>query len=175
METKKAYDNFPAGIVILSNLVAILIYGLGFFITLRLGWVAAVLFLLFVLILEYRLISKHCVDCFYWGKTCGFGKGRASAMFFKKGHTSKFCEKEISWKEMVPDFLVTLIPLVTGIIFLFIKFSFLLLTATVLLTTLATIGNGYIRGSLTCKFCKQKEFGCPAEKMFSRANERNKL
>lgn len=171
MESTKTFDNFPIRIVILSNLVSILIYSSGFIITLRLGWIAAVLYLVFVLALEYRLISKHCVKCYYWGKTCGFGKGRLSALFFKRGDPSNFCEKKMSWKDMIPDLLVTLIPLVIGMVFLIIKFNFLLLTAAVLLIALTTIGNGFIRGTLACKFCKQRELGCPAEKLFSKAND----
>ncbi|MFH1684097.1 MAG: hypothetical protein ABIA67_04360 [Candidatus Margulisiibacteriota bacterium] len=27
---------------------------------------------------------------------------------------------------------------------------------------------GYLRGSLACKFCKQRELGCPAEQLFSK-------
>jgi len=171
MLTTKTHDNFPIWIVILSNLVSILIYSLGFFLTLRLGWIAAVLYLVFILAFEYRLISKHCVNCYYWGKTCGFGKGRISSLFFQKGDPSKFCDKKMTWKDMIPDLLVTLIPLVIGIVFLIIKFNFLLLTAAILLIVLTTMGNSFIRGTLTCKFCKQRELGCPAEKLFSKTND----
>jgi hypothetical protein len=171
METTKTYENFPAWIVFLSNLLSILIYSSGFIITLRLGWIIAVLYLAFVIAFEYRLISKHCVNCYYWSKSCGFGKGRLSSLFFKKGDPSKFCEKEMSWKDMIPDLLITLIPLLIGIVFLIIKFSFLLLTAIVILIASVTAGNAFIRGNLTCKYCKQREIGCPAEKLFSKAND----
>jgi hypothetical protein len=77
MEITKTHENFPAWIVILSNLVSILIYTSGFIITLQLGWIAAAIYLVFILAFEYRLISKHCVNCYYWGKTC--------ALFFKRG------------------------------------------------------------------------------------------
>jgi hypothetical protein len=168
MQTTKTYNNFPIWTVILSNLFSILIYSSGFIITLRLGWIAAVLYLAFILALEYRLISRHCVNCYYWGKTCGFGKGRLSSLFFKRGDPSKFCEKQMSWKAMIPDLLVSLIPLLIGILLMIIEFDFILLFAAIILIALTTVGNAFIRGNLTCRYCKQRELGCPAEKLFSK-------
>ena len=168
MEITKTHDNFPIWIVILSNLVSILIYSSGFIITFRLGWIAAVLYLIFLLAFEYRLISNHCVNCYYWGMTCGFGKGRLSALFFKRGDPVKFCNHEMSWKDMIPDLLVSLVPFIIGIVLMIIKFDFTLLFAATILIVLTTIGNGFIRGKLTCRYCKQRELGCPAEKLFSK-------
>ena len=168
MEITKPHDNFPLRIVILSNTVSILVYFSGFIITLSLSWIAAILYLLFILALEFRLLSKHCVNCYYWGKTCGFGKGRLSSLFFKKGDPSKFCEKSFTWKDMIPDLLISLIPLIIAIAVIIIKFNLILLFATIILITLTTIGNGFIRSNLTCKYCKQREIGCPAEQLFSK-------
>ena len=168
MEITKTHENFPAWIVILSNLVSILIYTSGFIITLRLGWIAAVLYLVFILAFEYRLISKHCVNCYYWGKTCGFGKGRLSALLFKRGDPVKFCIKEMSWKDLIPDLLISLLPFIICIILLIIKFDFVLSFAAFLLIALTTFGNGFIRGKLTCRYCKQRELACPAEKLFKK-------
>ncbi len=168
MELTKTYDKFPLWIVFLSNLVSILIYISGFLIIFRLSLIAAVLYMAYILALEYRLLSKHCVGCYYWGKTCGFGKGRLSSLFFKKGDPAIFCGNKMSWKEMIPDLMISLIPLIIGIVLLIIKFDFFILFAAILLVALTTSGNGYIRGKLTCRYCKQRELGCPAEKLFSK-------
>jgi hypothetical protein len=168
METTRTHENFPVWIVILSNLFSFLIYFSGLFITFRLGWVAAAIYLVCILAFEYRLISRHCVNCYYWGKSCGFGKGRISSLFFKKGDPSKFCSKKMSWKDMIPDLLITLVPLIIGIILMIIRFDLILLFVSFLLVLLTTIGNGFIRGSLTCKYCKQKEIGCPADELFNK-------
>jgi hypothetical protein len=173
MEITKAHENYPFSTVVLSKLVSFSIYGLGFFIIFGLGWVFASLFLLYVLFFEFRLIKNHCTSCYYWGKTCGFGKGRISSWFFKKGDVSKFCGKEMSWKDIVPDMLISIVPLVVGIILLFIKFDFLVLIALVLLVLFTTAGNSYIRGTLACKYCKQRELGCPAEALFNKGNKHN--
>jgi hypothetical protein len=168
MKTIKSYENFPIRTVILSNFVSLTIYGLGFLIIFRLGLVFSLLFLLYIFIFEYRLIKNHCTNCFYWGKICGFGKGKMSSWFFKKGDISKFCKRDMTWKDMIPDILLSLIPLVIGIILLMVKFDFVLLSELLLLILFTTMGNNYIRGTLTCKYCKQKELGCPADKLFNK-------
>jgi hypothetical protein len=167
MEISKTHENFPAWIVIQSNLVSILIYISGFLITLQLDLIVAILYLIFILALEYRLLSKHCVNCYYWGKTCGFGKGRLSSVFFKKGDPSRFCAVQMSWKDLIPDLLVSLIPLIIAIVLMIIRFDLILLVAAIVLIVLTTSGNNYIRRNLTCRYCKQRESGCPAERLFS--------
>lgn len=168
METSKTYESFPVWIVTLSGLFSLLIYFCGLIIIQRLGWIAAGIYLVFILSLEYRLISRHCVNCYYWGRTCGFGKGRISSLFFKKGDTARFCNNTFSWKDFIPDLLITLIPIIAGIVLMIIRFDLILLSAVIILVALTTAGNQFIRGSLTCKYCKQREIGCPAEKLFSK-------
>lgn len=164
----KSYENYPVGTVILSNVVSIGIYGLGFLIVLKLGLTFALLYLLYILAFEFRLIRYHCTNCYYWGKTCGFGKGRLSAWFFKKGDASEFCKKNMTWRDVIPDLLITLIPLVIGIILMIMKFDILILSALLLIAFLTTYGNAQIRGKLTCNNCKQRELGCPAEALFNK-------
>lgn len=169
MSVTTTYQKFPWWIVLLSNLVSISIYFFGSFIMLQLGWISMGIYLAFLLILEYRLLSKHCVHCYYWGKICGFGKGRISALFFSKGDSAKFCAKEFTWMDMIPDLLVSLIPFIVAVILLITtRFNLILLIALLLLGAFSTAGSGYIRSSLTCKYCKQRELGCPADELFNR-------
>jgi hypothetical protein len=76
----------------------------------------------------------------------------------------------MSWKDMIPDLLVSLIPFIIGIVLIVIKFDFTLFSAIILIIGLTTIGNGFIRGKLTCRYCKQRESGCPADKLFNKDN-----
>jgi hypothetical protein len=75
----------------------------------------------------------------------------------------------MKWQDLIPDILISLIPFVIGIIFLFLKFNVILLSAVLLLLFLTTTGNGFIRGKLTCRYCRQKDFGCPADALFHKA------
>ncbi|MCK9152565.1 hypothetical protein [Methanobacterium alcaliphilum] len=116
--------------------------------------------------MEIRVLKKSCVNCYYYGKVCGFGKGKLSALFFKKGDISKFSQLDLSWKDMIPDILIFVVPLIAGVIILISSFSWIILLLMGLLLSLSLIGNAFIRGFLTCKHCKQRELGCPAEKLF---------
>lgn len=149
-------------------MVSLAIYGLGIYIMFQFHLIFAILYLGFILVLEFRLIKSHCTSCYYWGKICGFGKGRISAWFFKKGDISKFCPKEMTWKDMIPDLLVLAIPLIVWLILLIRDFNLFILAFGILFIFFTSFRNGFIRGNLTCKYCKQKEIGCPAEKLFNK-------
>jgi hypothetical protein len=171
MEKTETYENFPGWIVFMSNAVSGLISISGLLIISRLGWLAAGVWLLVILAFEYRLLSRHCTNCYYWGKTCGFGKGKLSSLLFRKGDTSAFCARPMTWKDLLPDLLLSLIPVVTGIVLLIIEFDFLILSALILIVLLTTSGNGYIRGNLTCRYCRQRELGCPAIELFNKGKQ----
>lgn len=161
------YENYPLKIVVLSNLLSISIYITGAFIIYQIGWLYSTLYLIYCLILEIKLLKTGCVNCYYYGKTCGFGKGRLSALFFKKGDPSKFTQKELKWKDMLPDMLVFIIPTLAGIFLLLSNFTWLILALILVLLTLSLFGNALIRG-LTCNKCKQRDLGCPAQDLFQK-------
>ena len=166
MKKAQYYENYPFWIVFFSNLVSIAIYLIGAFIIYRIGLVWLILYLFFIGALEFRLMKGHCTDCYYYGKTCAFGKGRISSMFFKKGNANKFCKKQMTWKDILPDFMVSLIPVIVGITLLIIRFNWIIMILVILLFLLTFTGNGFVRGSLACKYCKQRKLGCPAEQLF---------
>ena len=70
--------------------------------------------------------------------------------------------------DIIPDFMVPLIPLIIGIALIIINFRWGLIILVFLLLLLAFPVNGFLRGSIACKYCKQKELGCPAEKLFNK-------
>ena len=168
MKKEVYFENYPLPIVFFSNLVSILIYLIGIFIIYQIGLLWLILYLVFIGILEFRLIKGHCTNCYYYGKTCAFGKGKISSMFFKKGNPKNFCRKQMTWKDIIPDFMVSLIPFIIGIILLIRDFDWILLSFVVLLFVLTFIGNGIIRSQLACKYCKQRKIGCPAQKLFEK-------
>ena len=166
MEITK-YENYPFGAVLLSNLVAVSIYGIGAFIIYQLGVVWLILYLLYIAFLEAKLLL-HCKGCYYYGKACAFGRGKLSCLFFKKGDPQKFSQRKLTWKNLIPDFLVSIIPAVIGIIILVRDFSWLVLSLLAILFLLTSAGNGFIRGSIACKHCKQLDLGCPATRLFNK-------
>jgi len=154
--------------VLASNLLQLSIYAIGAYIIALAGYAWLFLFLAYVVWLEVRLLKRSCVNCYYYGKRCAFGKGKLCSLFFRKGSAEKFAQDKITWKDILPDFMVSIIPFVLGIVLLVLKFDWMLLALVILLFLLASFGNGLVRGSLACKHCKQRELGCPAEQLFNR-------
>jgi len=171
MQNNKAYENFPIWIPLLSCALSLSIYILGAYIFSQLGMLFTVLYLMFCLWIELKILKGSCVNCYYYGKTCGLGRGKLCALLFKRGNPEKFAEKEISWKDLIPDFLVLIFPLVGGIIILIRDFTWLIPALMVILAMLWLGGNALIRGSLACKYCKHKELGCPAEQLFNKGTK----
>jgi hypothetical protein len=68
---------------------------------------------------------------------------------------------------MLPDFVVLLWPVLGGIVLVIQDFSWLLIGMLLLLVALFLGGNAIVRGSFACKYCRQKELGCPAARLFS--------
>ena len=121
-------------------------------------------------VVHFKAEYKSTMDCFYYGKICGLGKGKIAPLFTKKGNPKRFLEKKISWYDLIPDFLVGIIPSIGGIILLINDFSYIVLGLIILLVIIFFGGAGFIRGSFACRYCKQKELGCPAQKIFTKEN-----
>ncbi len=168
MAEQGTYERFPLWIVVLSNLVTASIYAIGAYILAGFGVIASALFLLYCLSLELRVLKRSCVNCYYYGRICGFGKGRVCALLFRKGDPKKFAEDEISWKDMLPDMMVLAFPLIGAALLLIRGFTWQLVLLLAVYLALNLAGNAVIRGSFTCKFCRQRKLGCPAEKLFSK-------
>lgn len=174
MEEPKTYENFPVRIALLSNLVALAIYALGAYILAGFGIVFAVLYLLYCLWIELGVLRRSCVNCYYYGKVCGLGKGKLCALLFKKGDPQRFAEKEISPSKLLPDFMVAIFLVVGAIILLARDFTWLLVAILAIFVILFFGCNAVIRGSFACKYCKQREIGCPAEQLFSKEKMQDK-
>src|SRR5512147_394836 len=123
MESAKTYEHFPISMVFFAVLVNVSIYALGTIVLSGLGNIMAALYLLYCLGNEFHVMKMSCVDCYYYGKWCALGRGKAAPLFFKRGDLKRFTSKCISWKELLPDMLVLLLPLIGGIALLIRGFS----------------------------------------------------
>ena len=162
------YEKYPISTVILSNAVSLAIYGIGTYIMFRAGWIWMGLYILYIIWMEIRLLRGSCPGCYYYGKVCAFGKGKLACLVTKKGNPNVFTDVAMTWKSLIPDMLVTLIPLITAIVLMIINFNWIIMALTLIMVLLTSAGNGFVRGSLACKYCRQRELGCPAEKLFSK-------
>jgi hypothetical protein len=169
MEQKlTVFESYPAWAVGLSNGLSLSIYALGGALVARLGWGFLAAYLIFLAYFEAKLLARSCVHCTYYGKVCFSGKGLIASWLFKRGDPSRFAARDIGWLSLLPDMLIVLIPLGAGVFLSIRRFDWLLLLLMAGLVFLAFPGNGFIRGKLACRHCRQRELGCPAEKLFQR-------
>lgn len=171
MEETRAFENFPIWIVILCNFASLSIVGIGAFIFAGLFIWLTIPYLGYWLWIETRVLKRSCVNCVYYSKVCGFGKGKLCALLFKKGDEKKFAEGSISWSDVLPDFLVFVFPIIGGVASLVRDFSWPILILLTTLVFLSFVGNAVIRGSFGCKYCRQREIGCPASRLFAGKEE----
>jgi hypothetical protein len=165
------YEKYPIRVIFISNLLSLMMYGIGAYVLYRFGLIWVILYIIFILAIEYRLMSGHCVDCYYYGKRCAFGKGWLSSRLFPKGNPEQFCKKTITWKDIIPDFLLFFIPVSAGIVLLIMEFSWTILILLIVLLVLGFFGSALVRGQLACRYCKQRETGCPAEQLFDKKRD----
>lgn len=167
----KFYENYPFWIILISNLVSFAIYFIGGYIIYRVGFMWMITYIVYILFLYLKLM-KNCTNCYYYGKYCAFGTGKLSAVFFRKGSNKKFCQREMSLKDLIPELLVSVIPLIAGLVLLVVKFDFFMLLLVIILFILTSTGNAFVRGKCACRYCKQRKLGCPAEKMFKKGKKK---
>jgi len=168
------FENFPTWMALLSSLVSISIYAIGAYVLSGIGILFSILYLIYCLWIEIRVLRVACVNCYYYGKVCGLGRGKVCSLFFKRGDPRKFVEREASLRQILPDFMVSIFPIVGGTILLVRNFTWLLVAMLAILVILSFWGTAVIRGSFACKYCKQREIGCPAEKLFSKEKRQSR-
>jgi hypothetical protein len=166
--SKSTYENYPRWIVLLSNINTLAIYIIGAAIIFHIGLAWCIIYIIYILFLELKLLQKSCRNCYYYGKYCAFGKWKLSALLYPKGNPQKFLKKKITRKNLIPDALVSLIPIIIGIILLTYHFDRWITIGIVIIIALTTQGNNCIRGKLACTHCKQRELGCPASQLFDK-------
>lgn len=168
MEAHSIYLKYPRHIVLITNLHSLGIYAIGIYLVAGLtGWLL-IPWIAYLLFLEIRLLSTGCTHCFYYDRTCAFGRGKISALFFRKKDPAGFSQRCFTWKNMIPDLLVSFIPLSTGIYWLIVDFNWIVLSLLILLLFLSSTGNAFVRGKLACLHCRQTETGCPAYELFNK-------
>ncbi len=168
MESVKTYEHFPVSKVFVAVLVTLSIYALGAAVLSGFGALATALYLLYCIGAEVHVMKKSCIDCYYYGRQCAFGRGRLAALLFRQGDTGRFAAKCISGKDLLPDLFVVLIPLAGGLVLLFKNFSWTTALMLAALLALSTSGNYLVRSRIACKYCRQRELGCPAERFFGK-------
>ena len=165
----KIYEKYPFWMVVVVNILMLAVYVAGAYIMFKLNLITGILYVIYFLILEFQLYKEACTSCCYYGRLCAFGKGVIASLFFKKGDPKKFGERELSFKDMIPQLLVVLIPLAIGVALLASRgFDVLILIAMLYPVFSWVCLNQINYGKLACIHCKQGSICCPALKFFAK-------
>ena len=164
---KTIFDSYPLWTVILANILLLAVYVAGIYIIFTLSLITGILYVIYIVLLEFYYLKEGCTCCCYYGKLCAFGKGSISALFFKKGDPGKFCERELGFKDFIPQVLVVLIPLVVGTAIIISRGFDLLFFVVVIYPVFSWfVINPILYGKFACVHCKQGGICCPALKFF---------
>ncbi len=161
------YEQHPLGVVVAANAVALATYAAALAILARLAMPLAVLGILYCVWLEYRVLAGSCAGCYYYGRRCAFGKGKLAPRIVERADAAAFASRTATWSDLAPELALTLFPLLSGIALLAARFDWTLAGLLAALVLLSTAGNAMIRGRFACRHCKQREIGCPAQKLFA--------
>ncbi|MBW2977520.1 hypothetical protein KY331_01625 [Candidatus Woesearchaeota archaeon] len=165
----KYYESYPIWSVTVVILLFLAIYLAGSYIMFRLHLIAGILYLLYIVLMEFFVYKEACPHCYYYGKLCFSGRGRLAKLLYKKGDPKKFCSRPMKFKDFVPQLIVVIVPVIVGIALL-ISRGFHLLTLIAVLYPVFNwfVLNPIIYGKLACSHCKQGKKCCPALEFFSK-------
>ncbi len=163
---EQPFDSFPAWVVLIGVGVTGAIYACGAYVLSAFGPFPAVLYVAYCVYVESSILRGSCRHCFYYGRLCALGRGKLCSVLFKKGDPKQFVDRKPSVLDVLPDLLVAAIPLLGGIVLLVRRFDWTTLLVMLMLLLLATIGTSLFRGRLACRYCAQRELGCPAQELF---------
>lgn len=162
------FENYPARTVLIVWLVNLIVYLASVYLIWRLGALWGVLAIVYLFVVEFSTYWEGCTHCYYYGKRCYSGRGRIAPWLVKKGNPQKFCEKPVTFWNLLPHALVSIAPLIVGIILLIQDFNWLILICTSLPLLQWFMGNQLIFGILACPHCEQGRRCCPAQAFFGK-------
>ncbi|UCD02772.1 MAG: hypothetical protein JSV63_03240 [Candidatus Aenigmatarchaeota archaeon] len=170
----EAYESYPVRTLILYNVIFIINYAAGIYILSQLWIWLGLLFILYILFLEWIVYREGCSCCYYYGKRCFSGRGKLAPKFVKRDDPKKFCEKEVTAKNLMPQILALVFPVAGGAILLYLSFSWLIVGLMLIPVLIWFFGNPLIYGNIACPHCKQGRICCPANDFFSGKSRKKK-
>jgi hypothetical protein len=160
--TRKAkirrYEHYPLSSVLFRNAFEILLYAFGAVILAGFGTWVAIAYLAYCALMAVWTMRFRCKYCYYYGKTCPMGVGRIASRLFKPGDNEDFRRYA---KFIAPVFLVWLLPILGGVVLLFIRFSVMRIVILALFVIARFALSGKVVVQLGCVRCKQQD-DCPA-------------
>ncbi len=157
---EQGLEEYPKTSIILGNLIMSLWIALGtiacWLLYPLIAWIYLALAVMMVGVVLRKLV---CTNCYYYGRWCGMGWGKLSALFFKQGSMGDF-DKSIGLKLAPVTYgLLSLIPLICLVISMVQGFTVAKIVVLILLL-LVSLYSGVISRKKCCTSCRMKLI-CP--------------
>jgi len=110
------YDHYPMRLVVLTLVELLAVAVVGLMLVAQLGWWSVIAYALVGGLGIILSLAWVCTRCRYYGKMCGLGLGRLSALGFQKRDEEEFGrqrEQTIAWSLVG---LALALPLVAGLV-----------------------------------------------------------
>ena len=157
---EQGLEEHPKATIILANLVMAIWIVSGtiacWFLYPWLGWIYLAVTLLMVSVVLRKVV---CTNCYYYGKWCGTGWGKLSALFFKEGEMERFSQSIGVKLAPLTYGLLSLIPLVLIVIAIVQEFTIFKIVVLAILL-LVSVYSGFLSRKKGCANCKMK-LACP--------------
>jgi hypothetical protein len=147
------YENYPGSLVAFNLLFALAGLAVSLIVLAQLGTWAWVGYLALYLLEMAAVLAFACPRCCYYGKNCGMGYGKLSALLFKER-----AEEEFHKATGILMLVISPLPILGGIASLIVGFSPYRLFLFLVLIGL-TVAGFVTRPRLVCGHCKQAESG----------------
>ncbi|MFC1651561.1 hypothetical protein ACFL24_00185 [Patescibacteria group bacterium] len=170
MKKNQLHENYPLWTIFLVDLPTILVYAIGIYLTLKLGTLWGAFYIIYFLAIEFHLLWSGCRHCYYYNKFCAFGRGKISALLFKKGIPKKFCERKANVTKIIPSLLIRIFPITAGIILLVQEFNWFILILTIVPVLFWFLIDPFTFKT-ACSHCKQGKICCPASNFFRKSKK----
>lgn len=164
----QVFENYPFSTILITNGLTLLIWIVAVYLVWQLGMFWGVLFAVYLLALEFFIYKHGCSCCCYYGKRCAFGRGKIASFLVKIDDPQKFCQRKVTWLNLLPVVLGSLIPVIVGVVLLIRSFSWPILILTLIPVINWFFINPLVYGKLICLYCKQGRLCCPANDFFAK-------
>ena len=162
------FQKYPLSTVLIFQFVSLANYAVGIYLLSQISVLFSILFAFYVIMMEFSVYREGCASCYYYGKRCMSGRGKIAPLFVRKEDPKRFCEKKITWKNLLPTVMVSLIPIITAVYLMITSFNWLFVGLILVPILTWFVLNPLMYGKLGCLHCKQGRICCPANDFFGK-------
>lgn len=154
-------ESFPAITIVLGTMITITSVFLGAAVIFFFDLVFSMVYVGLYVVMTILNVRFRCNFCYYCGKRCPSGMGKLVKKEYLSRYNREFNNPVNYGLVGVFSFAMMILPIVIGIIALFLNFVIIQLVVLIFYCIVSFVPNAFLKGD-RCKKCKQGKLGCPA-------------